>query len=328
MRILYGIQGTGNGHIARAEDVVTVLREYGEVDLFVSGAQADITLPFEVRYKSRGFGFYFGKKGGVDVIKTIQKSKSKKVLQEIREFPVQNYDLLVNDFEPISAWAAKLKKVPSVALSHQASLLSPNAPRPSHYDPVGVWILSNYAPTDSQVGFHFQAFNDRIFTPVVRKKVRDLTPVDKGHFTVYLPAYDDKKILTVLSRVTNVEWHVFSKHSPMRYRVGNIRVCPVNNESFTRSMAEAAGVLCGAGFETPAEALFLGKRLMVIPMKRQYEQHCNAEALKQMGVPVLPKLEKKFIPAIEQWMASPPPPVRDYPDVTRCAVEKALAINT
>ncbi len=46
-------------------------------------------------------------------------------------------------------------------------------------------------------------------------------------------------------------------------------------------------MLCGAGFETPAEALFLGKKLMVIPMKGQYEQHINAASLKELGIPVL-----------------------------------------
>jgi uncharacterized protein (TIGR00661 family) len=326
MKILYAIQGTGNGHIARAEDIVPVLREYADVDLFVSGAQADMQLPFEVKYKSKGLSFYFGKKGGVDVVKTIRKNKAMGTFREIRDFPVERYDLLINDFEPISAWAAKLKQVPSVALSHQASLLSEDVPRPRLYDPVGTWILANYAPATYKLGFHFKAFNDSIFTPVVRKRVTSLRIDDKGHYTVYLPAYDDKKILTVLSQIEGVEWHVFSKHSRIRYRVGDIRVYPVDNELFTSSMVNSAGVLCGAGFETPAEALFLGKRLMVIPMKRQYEQHCNAEVLRQMGIPVLPKLKKRFIKVIQHWMETPAAPPLHYPDVARAAVEKALAI--
>ena len=45
MKILYAIQGTGNGHVTRAEDVIPILREYGELDLFVSGSQADVKLP-------------------------------------------------------------------------------------------------------------------------------------------------------------------------------------------------------------------------------------------------------------------------------------------
>ena len=53
-------------------------------------------------------------------------------------------------------------------------------------------------------------------------------------------------------------------------------------------------MLCGAGFETPAEALFLNKKLLVIPMKTQFEQKCNAQALKEMGVTVVKKLSYKY----------------------------------
>ena len=53
---------------------------------------------------------------------------------------------------------------------------------------------------------------------------------------------------------------------------------------------------------TPAEALYLNKKLMVIPMKNQYEQHCNAAALKTLGIPVLKNFKKKRLPEIEAWV--------------------------
>ena len=89
MKILYAIQGTGNGHIARAEEVAPLLRKYGKVDLFVSGAQADIKLSMPVKYKSKGLSFFFGKKGGIDFLKTFKNNSSKRVVREIREFPVE-----------------------------------------------------------------------------------------------------------------------------------------------------------------------------------------------------------------------------------------------
>ena len=86
MKILYAIQGTGNGHLARAEDVVPALKQHGDVDLFVSGAQADIKLPFPIQYKSKGLSFYFGKKGGVDLYKTLKKNSSKRCVQRNKKF--------------------------------------------------------------------------------------------------------------------------------------------------------------------------------------------------------------------------------------------------
>lgn len=324
MKILYAIQGTGNGHIARAEDIIPVLKTYGELDLFVSGAQADIKLSFPVKYQSKGLSFYFGKNGGVDLVKTFRKNKSKAIYKEVKKFPVENYDIVINDFEPISAWACKKRQVPCIALSHQAALLSPKCPKPTSIDIVGDWILKNYAPADAYVGFHFSCFDTNIFTPVIRKRIRDAQISDDGHYTVYLPAYDDKKLVPILSKIADVSWHVFSKHSKRSYRTGKVTVHPVDNENFTISMASSTGVLCGAGFETPAEALYLNKKLMVVPMKGQHEQHYNAAALQAMGVPVLKKVKRKSTEKIASWIDSPEKVLVKYGDVAESAVKRAF----
>jgi uncharacterized protein (TIGR00661 family) len=47
------------------------------------------------------------------------------------------------------------------------------------------------------------------------------------------------------------------------------------------------GIITGGGFETPAEALYLNKKLMVIPLRNHYEQYCNSAALAQLGIKVL-----------------------------------------
>jgi hypothetical protein len=115
--------------------------------LFVSGAQAEVVLPYPVKYKSKGLSFYFGKQGGINFLKTFQNNSSKDVIKEIKNFPVEKYDLVINDFEPITAWACRKKEVPIIGLGHQAALLSKKSPRPKFVDPFGEWMLKNYAPT-------------------------------------------------------------------------------------------------------------------------------------------------------------------------------------
>ena len=326
MKILYAIQGTGNGHIARAEDVIPVLQQYGDVDIFVSGTQADIQLDYPVKYKSRGLSFYFGKRGGVDLVKTFGKNSSRAVYKEVKSFPVEKYDLVINDFEPITGWACLYKHVPCVGLSHQAALLSPFTPRPKKFDPLGEWIIRNYAPVKTYVGFHFDAFDENIYTPVIRRRIRQAEVTERGHYTVYLPAYGEKKLLPILNNFPSVRWHVFSKHTRSAYTFGKISVYPVNNEAFTASMTSSSGVLCGAGFETPAEALHLGKKLLVIPMKGQHEQHYNAAALKHLGVPVLKKLKKKSVAKVEQWLDSGTPLEVGFSNITPQAVGRAISL--
>ncbi len=321
MNILYAIQGTGNGHLSRAIDIIPELKKFGSLDLFVSGAQAEVALPYPVKYKSKGLSFYFGKSGGINCLKTFQKNSSKDVIKEIKNFPVEKYDLVVNDFEPITAWACRRKEVKIVSLSHQAALLSKKAPRPKIVDPFGEWMLKNYAPVKKYVGFHFEEYDKNIFTPVIRQAIRQAKVKDHGHYTVYLPAYDDKKLVQRLLKLDKIKWHIFSKHTKRPYHVGRISVFPVSGADFIESVVSSSGVLCGAGFETPAEVLHMNKKLLVVPMKSQYEQHCNAAALKKLGVPVLKKVKKKSIKKIGQWLEEAKPLNLEFPDVAGDAVE-------
>lgn len=314
MKILYAIQGTGNGHISRSRDIVPLLKQRAEVDVLVSGLKSRPQLPFEITYTCKGLGYTFGKKGGIDFWESWKKAEFRNAQKEIRDLPIAQYDLLINDFEPISAWASKIHRVPSISLSHQAAVLHKNAPKPKHPDLPGKAVLKYYAPTDVQYGFHFESYDQRIYTPVIRKEIREQKVQNKGHYTVYLPAYSIKKLIVKLGRFSGANWQIFSPKAKEAIKIGDIEIFPTNNKAFIKSMAESMGVLCGAGFETPAEALYLGKKLMVIPMKTQYEQQCNAAALKKMGVPVLKNLKEKRLSELEKWLNNPLWFSQNYPD--------------
>ncbi|SEK95423.1 glycosyltransferase family protein [Parapedobacter koreensis] len=324
MKILYAVQGTGNGHLSRAMDVVPCLQRRATVDVLVSGIQADLALPFPVKYRMHGLSFIFGKKGGVDLWKTFMSSTVRRLIHEVNTLPIEQYDLIINDFEPISAWACNIRDKECIGLSHQAAAMDAQAPKPKDQDMLGKFIMKNYAPATLNYGFHFKRYSPRIFTPVIRQQVRQLEVADKGHYTVYLPAYDDARLLRHLMRFPDIQWQVFSKHNKIPFEMRNVSVQPIANEAFIQSMASASGVLCGAGFETPAEAMFLQKKLLVIPMKNQYEQHLNAAALEEMGVSVIKSLKPKNDPAIEAWLSNKHVVAVDYPDCTQAIIDDLL----
>ncbi|WP_206684078.1 glycosyltransferase family protein [Pontibacter beigongshangensis] len=328
LKILYAIQGTGNGHLTRALDIIPALQKLGEVDLLVSGCQVDLALPYPIRFRLRGVSFIFGKSGGVDLYRTFSQLNSRSFYKEVRQLPVSEYDLVISDFEPVSAWACTLAKKHCVGLSNQVAVLNPHVPKPQETDLVGKLILRNYAPTAAQYGFHFARFHHTIYTPIIRKQIRELAVSDQGHYTVYLPAHDDLKIVNRLSQLKQVEWQVFSKHNQQPFRLGNVWVRPVQQEAFLASMASATGVLCAAGFGTPSEVLFLKKKLLVVPMKNQFEQVCNAAVLQHMGVPTLKNIKKKHLPAMYEWVSAGQPVAVDYPDETEALVQRIVRENT
>jgi len=314
MKILYAIQGTGNGHITRAMEIIPYLQKKGDVDILVSGIQSDIELPFEVKYKFKGLSFIFGKQGGVDIWRTYWKMNSMRLLKEIKSLPIKQYDLIISDFEPVSCWAAIKAKKPCIGLSNQVATLHPLAPKPENTDLLGKLVLENYAPTTYNYGFHFKSLDKNIFTPLIRKEVREIKTSNDGHYTVYLPSYSDKRILKHLSTFENARWEVFSKHNKKKYKYKNVTIRPIDKDLFLKSMASSQGVICNAGFGTTSEALFLKKKLLVIPMKQQYEQHCNAAMLKTMGVKVLKKLSSKHLEKISEWLAYKKTVTVNYPD--------------
>ena len=87
-----------------------------------------------------------------------------------------------------------------------------------------------------------------------------------------------------------------------KYSVGNITYFPVNQKFFNESLITCQGIITGGGFETPAEALYLRKKVLSIPIRNHYEQECNAAALKKMGVPVVYEVGDNFDEIIKNWM--------------------------
>lgn len=324
MKILYAIQGTGNGHLARATEIVPLLRELAETDVLISGTQADLNIPFAIQYQFKGLSFIFGKTGGIDIFKTITQLNPFQFFYDILKLPVKKYDLVLSDFEPVSAWACKLQHKTCIGLSHQNAILHRSSPKPEKSDWLGRLILKNYAPVSLKYGFHFKQFDSSNFTPVIRKTIRQAKPENKGHYTVYLPAFSNDEIEKVLSEFPEISWEVFSKHSKQTYEVGKIRFQPVSLENFNLSFIYCEGVLCTAGFETPAEALFMGKKLCVIPMKNQYEQACNAAFLSEMGATVISdfNMDKK---QLKFWIESKTTTQVKYPDHTKEILKKILS---
>ena len=175
------------------------------------------------------------------------------------------------------------------------------------------WLLKYYSPTTYQVGFHFERYDDFIHTPVIRSEIRNLKTGNLGHYTVYLPAYDDKLLSKLLNQTGKVRWQIFSKRQKTYLKNGNVEIFPVNNEAFNSSLANCEGLLTGGGFEGPAEALFLQKKVLMIPMKGQYEQQCNALAASKLGVPVIHEIDDQFVFHINNWIKSDKKVLVDFP---------------
>ncbi len=224
--------------------------------------------------------------------------------KEIQELPVEKYDIIINDFDYITAAACSKKKIASFNFGHQASFLSDNTPRPEKKSSAGEWILKNYARATTYTGLHFEKYDDFIFTPVIKREILEADASDEHYITVYLPSYCEPQLQEAFGEIKDCRFQVFIKEINQPKDVGNISYLPVDKSLFNQSLVNSTALITGGGFETPAEALHLGKKIMSIPIRGQYEQVCNSAALKQMGITCLSSIGNNFKEEFYSWMQS------------------------
>ncbi len=304
MKILYSVQATGNGHISRAMELLPYLQHYGKVDIFLSGDNSNLALDAPIKYRSRGLSLYYNCNGGLDYWQITKAFQLSRIKREIKDLPVEKYDLVLNDFEYITAAACAKKGVPSVNFGHQASFQSCNTPRPAKRNIAGEWVLKNYAKASRYIGLHFKKYDDFIFPPILKEEIRHAEAADKKYIAVYLPSFCEQQLKDLLNPFKDCQFEVFCRETKQALHFRNIHFLPIEKDRFNKSLIHCTGIITGAGFETPAEALHLGKKLMCIPIKGQYEQKCNAAALKEMGVFCLESIGSDFEKQFMLWLES------------------------
>lgn len=302
MKIFYAVQATGNGHISRAMELLPYLERYGSVDIFLSGANSSLAMDAPVKFRSKGISLFYTCTGKLSYSKMICNISPRQIIKEINDLPVEKYNLVINDFECITSLACAKKKIASVNFGHQASFLSDHTPRPEKISRVGEWVLRNYARATQHLGLHFQSYDDFIFSPVIKKDIIQSDPKNKEHITVYLPSYCDNDLRKYLLPLKEYRFEIFSHQKKEIIREANLTFIPIDQKAFNKSLINCYGIITGGGFETPAEALYLKKKLITIPIRGQYEQQCNAAALKLLGIPVLKGIDDHFTNHFNQWV--------------------------
>lgn len=303
MKILFGIQATGNGHISRSTEIYKLLKMHPEVtqlDVLISGGKAQMSLPFEVNYEYKAFSFYYGKKGKISILKSIGKASFSSFAYGLLKVPFKKYDLIISDFEPITLWGAKLFGVKAVGIGNMYSVTSKKFPKENGSNTTK-FFANVMCPAKNKIGMHFQKFDDFIYYPVIRSEIRNLKPSDKGFTLVYLNSFSDAELIQCFNSklFEQKNFVIYSKTSTTSYTSGNCTIKPLNNETFVNDIASCSNVISAAGFQTVSEALYLGKKLFVIPIKKQTEQISNACELKTMGISTSTTLNAT---EIQHWM--------------------------
>lgn len=312
MKLLYGVQGTGNGHIARARIMAAALSQRSDIDVdFVfTGRAPDKYFDMDVfgQYQTLTGLSFVTKRGRVDRWATLRQANVSQFIKDVRHFDASGYDLLVNDFEPVTAWAAKRQNIPSISISHQAAFAY-DVPK-SGDTLIDKVLMKNFAPTDIQLGVHWYHFNQPIIPPFVADKPASMP--GKGHILVYLPFEDVADIQQMLEPISDQVFQCFHPNISEIKEAGHIQWDPTSKQHFQRALQHCSGVIANGGFELSSEALQLGKKLLIKPLHGQFEQLSNVLTLNKLDLcQTLFQLDTDIV---EEWLEAPDIEAIAFPD--------------
>lgn len=317
MRIFYGVQGTGNGHITRARVMAKELHAAGiDVTFQFTGRPADKYFDMEVfnGYQSRTGLTFHTEKGQVSYLKTALDAKPITFVKDIKSLDLSGYDLVISDFEPVTAWAAKSQKIPVLGIGHQYAF-NHKIPREGS-DPIANQVMKYFAPADKGVGLHWHHFGQPILPPIIDTPE---TPknVIKNKIIVYLPFEDPHEVIRLLSPFDNFDFHLYSPE-PIPSTFGHISCNPLSRDGFQKDLYDCAGIISNAGFELASESLQMGKKILAKPLHAQMEQISNAAALQQLGYGHI--MHDMSSSIIEHWLYDNRAVQITYPNIAKVLV--------
>ncbi len=318
MKIFYGVQGTGNGHITRARVMAKELYEAGiEVKFQFTGRPADKYFDMDIfnDYQIRSGLTFNTNKGQVSYLKTALDAKPRTLLNDIKTLDLSGYDQVISDFEPVTAWAARQQKKHVLGIGHQYAF-NHKIPRKGS-DPVANQVMKYFAPADTGVGLHWHHFGQPILPPIIETPEAPQNII-KNKIVVYLPFEDQKEVIALLAPYTEYDFYLYSPEvTPSAF--SHIICNPLSRDQFQKDVYDCAGIISNAGFELASEALQLGKKILAKPLHAQMEQISNAAALKELGYGLT--MNNLETPVIEQFLQSNQATHITYPNVAKIIVQ-------
>lgn len=331
-RIVYGVAGEGFGHSSRSHLIGQHLIDAGHDVLFVASRKS-------LNYLHRHFGRQVHAAFGLSLVydnrtlsplSTLAANTSRFIASRacIARFYTDTLDpfepdVVISDFEPVSAWWAWRRGVPFVSVNHQhlltmcrlqhessewLSRLNASAVTRCHYVGAAAYIILNF--------FRAPVTNDRavLTPPVVRPIVESVEPTQGEHILVYTSDSSwSSRLLDTL--------HAFP-HQPFRIygfdrseKIGNCELRKTSTDGFVADVASSRGVIATGGFTLISECLHFGKKMLLLPIQGQYEQVLNACYAEKLGFGL--HRRQLDIRSLGEYLDILAEPVANHPDILR-----------
>ena len=294
MKILFGVQTEGNGHITQCIATKQYLQSQGiEVTTAFAakkkrGLSKYFTDEFDV-IEYDGFDFVFDNDGRVVIWKTIVKNTFElprlivsfiKICSIIQK---EKPDVIFNYYEPLVGLTALFfKNIKYVSFGHQYAMNSVIYPRIDGYivQKLFLSIINKITSIRAKiVALSYYEFNDDtmiVSPPMLRSESYSTSDKQEDFVLVYLMNEDMlPQLISQAKKYPDINIHCFTKLTKQYDELPNLKLFNLDGKLFQEKMKVCKAVVCSGGFETSAEAIYQNKPLLMIPMPNHYEQHAN-----------------------------------------------------
>jgi uncharacterized protein (TIGR00661 family) len=342
--ILYGLCSVGLGHAIRSKSIIENLERKGHKVFIIAshGAFDYLSKSFEHVYNIEGFELVF-KNNKVVSFRTFLRNIGKfnpenyshlrEVFEKIKSFKP---DLVLSDWESYSTVVARALNIPLIRVDNQMYLVYGEYHVPlrywSQYWKSRIVLRLLVRKADKYVvmlspGMKLKKGNDLYPSgPLIREEVRKLRPKKEDFVLVYDSTRSHKKLLSILQKV-NSKFVVYG--SERVAKDGNITFKGFDDVGFTKDLAKCKAVITTAGFTLINDAIYLGKPMLILPIKKHFEQILNAVYVKEnkygeMYTDLRSFQIKKFLRRLGRYKWSRPEYGTDIYQVLDRAIEDAL----
>jgi len=300
MRIVYGVQSTGRGHLARFAALKPLFDADGhELLVIVSGRQDPPQLFLEglgaARYERMpGFAMEDDGMGGISKRKTASAFLTdmpdlfRSLYHGHKLISEFDPDFIVSDFDPVTGSPMVAPSTFKIGVGNWAMARRSGVDQLTGYRwekfNTSLAIKLSSSGLDVILSCHFYPYDDDCLPPILRPDIDTVTPRNDGHLLVYH---------SFPGRLEPIARHAHARPDQRILLYGYPERppgLPPNMEfrtDITRFLADLAtceAYIGTAGFQAICEAFYLRKRIVVQPIVGHYEQMWNAARLEELGM--------------------------------------------
>ncbi len=296
MKIIYGINADGFGHVTRSIPIIDHLLKKGHKLRFVT--DKNIAGFLKKRYPKIKTDIikqpvFVYSKSGVKLVKSFfgwfNTKNAKSLTNTAKIVYKERPDIIISDLEGFCLWAGKMLEIPTIEIDNHATIFRGDVEFKGKdcgdfFQAKAVSKLV-YPFANYYFGLCFYRTNiikknTEIFDPIFRDEIKKYKPKNKNYILVYDRFMEKTTVIPVLKKIKGQMFVIFG------YDINKIDEnleLKKSEPNLYKYISECKAVITNGGHTLMTEAIYFKKPIYAVPIKHQFEQLTNAHYLDILG---------------------------------------------